>query len=180
MPKIAILVDGSNVYASGRALNFQVDFRKVVTLFEEMGYEVSRLYYFTAVRKTLETDNLKPMLDYLEYNGWTVITKPTKEWTDQETGITNIKGNMDIEMCQVANELAEHVDEMVLFTGDGDFRFMVESLQRWRGMAFTVVSTIASSPPMCADELRRQANSFIDLATIKDKIRRESNGTRNR
>lgn len=170
----AILIDGSNVYASMRALNFSIDYKKLVDFFD-VDTNVEYLYYFTAIREGQEYDNLRPMLDYLEYNSWSVVTKPTKEWVDEVTGRRNIKGNMDIEMCQVANELAglDKIDDLVLFTGDGDFRFMVESLQRWKGISVTVVSTVQSRPSMCADELRRQANLFIDLHDIRHIIERE-------
>lgn len=167
----AILVDGSNIHASSRALSFHLDYRKMVDFFDQET-DVQYLYYFTAIRAQQEYDNLRPMLDFLEYNGWSVITKPTKEWTDPETGRLNIKGNMDIEICQVANELSDRIKDLILFTGDGDFRFMVESLQRFKGISVSVVSTIQSDPPMCADELRRQANEFIDLQNIRQIIER--------
>jgi uncharacterized LabA/DUF88 family protein len=79
---------------------------------------------------------------------------------------------MDIELAVDALELAEHIDQMVLFSGDGDFRSVVEAVQR-RGARVTVISTIASEPPMVADELRRQADVFTDLLELKSKIGRD-------
>jgi uncharacterized LabA/DUF88 family protein len=79
---------------------------------------------------------------------------------------------MDIKLAVDAMELAEHIDQMILFSGDGDFRPLVEAVQR-RGVRVTVVSTIASHPPMIADELRRQADAFIDLVDLKPKLSRD-------
>ena len=116
------------------------------------------------------SSGIRPLLDWLDFNGYTVVTKAAKEFTDG-SGRRRVKGNMDIELAVDAMELAEHVDEMVLFSGDGDFRSLVERVQR-RGVRVTVVSTISSHPPMIADDLRRQANVFIDLADLQSKISR--------
>ena len=88
------------------------------------------------------------------------------------SGRRKVKGNMDIELAVDAMELAGHVDQIVLFSGDGDFRPLVEAVQR-RGVRVTVVSTISSQPPMVADELRRQADAFIDLVELQSKIVRD-------
>ena len=111
-----------------------------------------------------------PLIDWLDYNGYTVVTKATKEFIDA-SGRRKVKGNMDIELAVDAMELAEHVDQIVLFSGDGDFRSLVEAVQR-RGVRVTVVSTISSQPPMIADELRRQADVFTDLTELRSKIGR--------
>jgi uncharacterized LabA/DUF88 family protein len=106
----------------------------------------------------------------LNYNGFTMVTKTAKEYTDSQ-GRRKVKGNMDIELTVNAMELAPHVDHIVLFSGDGDFRPLIESLQR-QGVRVSVVSTIRSQPPMIADELRRQADNFIELDGLKDVIGR--------
>jgi uncharacterized LabA/DUF88 family protein len=110
------------------------------------------------------------LIDWLDYNGYIVVTKPTKEYVDAG-GRRKLKGNMDVELAVDAMELAERVDQIVLFSGDGDFRSLVEAVQR-RGVRVTVVSTISSPPPMIADELRRQADAFTDLVELKSKIAR--------
>jgi len=111
------------------------------------------------------------LIDWLDYNGYTVVTKATKEFVDA-SGRRKVKGNMDIELAVDAMELAQHIDQMVLFSGDGDFRSLVEAVQR-RGVRVTVVSTISSQPPMIADELRRQADVFTDLVELKTKVGRD-------
>ena len=131
-----------------------------------------RALYYTAIIEDQEYSTVRPLVDWLDYNGYTVVVKPAKEFTDA-SGQRKVKGNMDIELAVHAMELAEHIDQMVLFSGDGDFSSLVEAVQR-RGVRVTVISTIASQPPMIADTLRRQADVFIDLADLKTKIGRVS------
>jgi uncharacterized LabA/DUF88 family protein len=132
-----------------------------------------RAFYYTAIIEDQEYSSIRPLIDWLDYNGYTVVTKFTKEFIDAATGRRKVKGSMDVELAVNAMELAEHVDQIVLFSGDGDFRPLVEAVQR-RGVRVTVVSTLASQPPMVADELRRQADAFIDLAELKPKLGRAS------
>ena len=80
-----------------------------------------------------------------------------------------MKRNIDVELAVNAMELAEHIDQMVLFSGEGNFRCLVAAMQR-RGVRVTVVSTIATQPPMIAADLRRQADVFIDLTELQPKI----------
>ena len=130
-----------------------------------------RAFYYTAIIEDQEYSSIRPLIDWLDYNGYTVVTKATKEFIDA-SGRRKVKGNMDIELAVDAMELAEHVDQIVLFSGDGDFRSLVEAVQR-RGVRVTVVSTISSQPPMIADELRRQADVFTDLIELQPLIARE-------
>jgi uncharacterized LabA/DUF88 family protein len=115
-----------------------------------------RAYSYTAVIEDQEYTSIRPLIDWLDYNGYTVVTKASKEFINA-SGRRKLKGNMDIELAVDAMELAAHVDQIVLFSGDGDFRSLVEAVQRC-GIRVTVVSTISSQPPMIADELRRQAD----------------------
>ncbi len=77
-----------------------------------------------------------------------------------------------MELAVDAMELSTTVDHMVLFSGDGDFRYLTEALQR-RGRKVTVISTTKTNPPMIADDLRRQADNFIELTALKDAIGRD-------
>ena len=149
---------------------FDIDYKRLLREFQGRG-ELLRAFYYTAVIEDQEYSSIRPLIDWLDYNGYTVVTKATKEFIDQ-TGRRKIKGNMDIELAVDAMELAEHIDEMVLFSGDGDFRSLVEAVQR-RGVRVTVISTISTQPPMIADELRRQADVFADLVTLQAKIGRD-------
>ena len=97
-----------------------------------------------------------------------MVTKPTKEFVDA-TGRRKVKGSMDIELAVDAMELAEHLDHVVIFSGDGDFRSLVESLLH-KGKPVSVISTLSTNPPMVADELRRQADHFIDLVDLQQEI----------
>ena len=168
--KIALFIDGANLYATSRALGFDIDYRKLLASFQKRGYLI-RAYYYTALIEDQEYSSIRPLIDWLDYNGFRVVTKPAKEFTDA-TGRRKIKGNMDIELTVDALELAEYVDHYVIFSGDGDFRTLVEALQR-RGRKVSVVSTVASQPPMIADDLRRQADHFIDLMSLKNELGRD-------
>src|SRR5260370_13073897 len=159
--KIALFIDGANLYATAKALGFDVDYKRLLREFQSRGY-LLRAFYYTAVIEDQEYSSIRPLIDWLDYNGYSVVTKATKEFVDQ-TGRRKVKGNMDIELAVDAMEIAGSLDHMVLFSGDGDFRSLVEAVQR-RGVRVTVVSTISTQPPMVADELRRQADVFLDLA----------------
>ena len=168
--KLALFIDGANLYSTARALNFDIDYKKLLTEFSKKGVLV-RAYYYTALAEDQEYSSIRPLIDWLDYNGYTVVTKPTKEFVDA-TGRRKIKGNMDIELAVDVMELANSVDHFVLFSGDGDFRSLVEAVQR-RGKKVSVISTLATQPPMIADELRRQADNFVDLVTLQAKIGRD-------
>lgn len=168
--KIGLFIDGANLYATARALGFDIDYKRLLELFGNKGCLV-RAFYYTALVEDQEYSPIRPLIDWLDYNGYTMVTKPTKEFTDA-TGRRKIKGNMDIELAIDVMEMTEHLDHIVLFSGDGDFRRLVEAVQR-KGCRVTVVSTVRSQPSMIADELRRQADVFIDLVDIKSEVARE-------
>ena len=168
--RIALFIDGANLYATGKTLGFDIDYKRLLKEFQSRG-TLLRAFYYTAIFEDQEYSSIRPLIDWLDYNGYTVVTKATKEFVDA-SGRRKVKGNMDIELAVDAMELAQHIDQMVLFSGDGDLRSLVESVQR-RGVRVTVVSTISSQPPMIADELRRQADVFTDLVELKTKIDRD-------
>lgn len=167
--RIALFIDGSNLYAAARALGFDIDYKRLLGEFATQGRLV-RAFYYTALIEDQEYSPIRPLVDWLDYNGYTMVTKPTKEFTDS-TGRRKYKGNMDIELAIDMMELAKHIDHAVLFSGDGDFRRLVESIQR-QGVRVSVVSTVKSQPPMIADELRRQADFFIELKELEKKVGR--------
>ena len=153
-----------------RLLGFDIDYKRLLQEFQTKGY-LLRAYYYTALAEDQEYSSIRPLIDWLDYNGYTVVTKPTKEFVDA-SGRRKIKGNMDIELAVDAMEMAESIDHLVLFSGDGDFRSLVEALQR-RGRKVSVISTLSTQPPMIADDLRRQADHFVDLLTLQPKIGRD-------
>ena len=169
--RIALFIDGSNLYAAARALGFDIDYKRLLDLFSSKG-RLIRAFYYTALMEDQEYSPIRPLVDWLDYNGYTMVTKPTKEFTDA-TGRRKITGNMDIELAIDVMEMAEHIDHIVLFSGDGDFRRLVDAVQR-KGVRVTVVSTVRSQPPMVADELRRQADTFVELKDIQKLIQRQS------
>ena len=168
--RLALLIDGANLYAATRALGFDIDYKLLRQEFMRRG-KLLRALYYTALLENEEYSPIRSLVDWLHYNGFAMVTKPAKEFTDSQ-GRRRVKGNMDIELTVDAMELAPHVDHIVLFSGDCDFRPLVESLQR-QGVRVSVVSTIRSQPPMIADDLRRQTDNFIELDELKDVIGRQ-------
>ncbi len=161
--RTALFIDGANLYSASRNLGFDVDYRNLLEFFRNKT-QVIRAYYYSALVETEEYSPLKPLTDWLAYNGYNLVTKPAREFTDAQ-GRRRIKGNMDVEIAVDMLELAPKLDHVVLFSGDSDFRRLVEAVQRL-GVRVSVVSTVKSSPPMIADELRRQADQFLELAEI--------------
>ena len=168
--KLALFIDGANLYGAAKGLQFDIDYKRLLELFARKGNLV-RAFYYTAVAEDQEFSPLRPLVDWLDYNGFSVVTKPLKEFTDAQ-GRRRVKGNMDIELAIDVMEMSHCIDHVVIFSGDGDFRRLVEAVQR-RGLRVSVVSTIKSSPPMVSDELRRQADNFIELEELKPMIARE-------
>ncbi len=161
--RVCLFIDGANLYSASRNLGFDVDYRNLLDYFRARG-NVVRAYYYSALIDTEEYSPLKPLTDWLAYNGYTLVTKTAREYADQN-GRRRVRGNMDIELAIDMLELAPRMDHAVLFSGDGDFRRLVEAVQR-QGVKVSVVSSIRTSPPMIGDDLRRQADQFLELAEI--------------
>lgn len=168
--RIALFIDGANLYATAKALGFDIDYKRLLALFRKQGQLIRALYY-TALAEDQEYSSIRPLIDWLDYNGYTMVTKPTKEFTDS-MGRRKVKGNMDIELTVDAMRLSRSLDHIVLFSGDGDFKCLVGALQQ-EGRRVSVVSTLQTQPPMVADELRRQSDQFIDLADLEQFICRD-------
>ncbi len=167
--RVGLFIDGANLYATARSLNFDIDYRKLLDHFRNQATLI-RANYYTAMMEDADYSPIRPLVDWLDYNGFSVVTKPTKEFTDA-AGRRKIKGNMDIEIAVDIMELASELDHVVLFSGDGDFRRLVEAVQR-RGLRVTVISTLKTKPPMVADDLRRQADVFVEIMSLSDQIGR--------
>lgn len=168
--KVAIFIDGSNLYAAAKSLDFDIDYKALMKWITTRGRLV-RSFYYTALFEDQEYSPIRPLVDWLDYNGYSMVTKPTREFTDSQ-GRKKIKGNMDIELAVDMMEMADKVDHIILFSGDGDFKRLVEAVQR-KGVRVTLVSSIKTSPPMVSDDLRRQADHFLDLDILADYIARD-------
>jgi uncharacterized LabA/DUF88 family protein len=166
--RIAVFIDGPNLHGASRALGFEIDYKRLLNQFQSRG-TLLRAFYYTVIVEHQEF-SVRPLIDWLEYNGFTVITKPAKQFDDGE-GRRKIKRSMRIELAVDAFEIAGQVDDIVLFSGDGDFCPLIAAIQR-RGVRVTVVSTLSTQPPMIADELRRRADVFIDLLELQSGIGR--------
>ena len=175
--RVALFIDGANLYATSKALGFDIDYKRLLSLFRQKSQLVRALYY-TALAEDQEYSSIRPLIDWLDYNGYSMVTKPTKEFTDA-SGRRKVKGNMDIELAVDAMRLSDTLDHVVLFSGDGDFRSLIAALQQ-KGKRASVVSTLQTQPPMVADELRRQADQFIDLADLENLICRDQSARQER
>jgi uncharacterized LabA/DUF88 family protein len=171
--RFAIFIDGANLYSAAKSLGFDIDYKKLLTVFKGEG-RLMRAFYYTALFEDQDYSPIRPLVDWLDYNGYTMVTKPAKAYTDSQ-GRQRIKGNMDMELAIDMLDMCEHLDHVILFSGDGDFRSLAQAVQR-RGVRVSVVSTIRSQPPMIADELRRQADNFIELSTLVNLIGRAQQG----
>ena len=171
--RVGLFIDGANLHGTCKSLGFDVDFKRLIALFQGKALLLRALYY-TALVEEQEFDSIRPLVDWLDYNGYTVVTKPAKEFTDA-SGRRKVKGNMDVELAVGVMTLAPTLDHIVLFSGDGDFCALVAAVQK-QGKRVSVVSTLATQPPMVADVLRRQADQFIDLSDIESEICRETPG----
>ena len=175
--RVALFIDGSNLYATAKSLAFDIDYRRLLGWFRKRSRLVRAIYY-TALMEDAEYSPVRPLIDWLDYNGFTVVTKPAREFTDS-LGRRKIKGNMDIEIAMDMMKLSENLDHIVLFSGDGDFRSLVEAVQA-KGRKVSVISTLNTRPPMVADDLRRQADQFIDILDLKSEIGRDPGERENR
>ena len=167
--RLALFIDGANLYSSAKGLGFDIDYKRLLEEFRERGVLV-RAYYYTALVEEQDYSPIRPLVDWLDYNGFTLVTKTAREYTDSQ-GRKRWRGDMDVDLAVDMMEITDRVDHVVLFSGDGDFRRLVEAVQR-KGVRVTVVSTVKSQPPMASDDLRRQADVFIDLADLADIIGR--------
>jgi uncharacterized LabA/DUF88 family protein len=167
--RLALFIDGANLYSAAKATGFDIDYKKLLDEFRKRGLLI-RAYYYTALVENEDYSPIRPLVDWLDYNGFTMVTKTAREFTDRE-GRKRWRGDMDMEIAVDMMELAPRCDHMVLFSGDGDFRPLVAAVQR-QGVRVTVVSTVKSQPPMASDDLRRQADSFVDLTDLSEIIGR--------
>ena len=175
MDKTALFIDGSNFYAAAKGLNLDIDFARMRAYFAK-DTNLIRAYYYTAIPEDQEFSSLRPLVDWLDYNGYAVVSKLTREFIDEETGKRRLKGNMDMELALDMLKLAPHIDHAVLFSGDGDFCRLLEDVQAL-GVRTTVVSTNKTTPPMVADQLRRMADIYIDMVDIAPDISKSNSKT---
>ncbi len=169
--RIALFIDGANLYSAAKTLNVELDYRRLLSEFRKKG-RLLRAYYYTALIENEEYSPIRPLVDWLQYNGYNVVTKPAKEFTDA-AGRRRVKGDMDVEIAVDMLTLADKLDHAILFSGDGDLTVLVKALQN-RGLRVSVVSSVKTQPPMISDDLRRSADNFIDLSDLVKIIGREN------
>lgn len=168
--RVALLIDGANLFATAKELNFAIDYAKLLKVLRS-NYNIVRANYYTAVRDTEEQNSLVPLIDWLSYTGgYKVVTKFAKEYRNSG-GETRVKGNMDVQIAVDAMAMSGRIDHYILGTGDGDFVCLVNELHR-HGLSVSAISTIQTRPPMIASALRREVDEFIEIAEMIKEIRR--------
>lgn len=169
--RVAFFIDGANFYQTARSLNVDIDYRRVLSSFVGDAY-LLRANYYTALAEDQEFSSLRPLMDWLDYNGFHLTTKPMREFTDNSGQRRRVRPSLEVDLTVDAMTLCDEVNHIVLFTGDGAYRPLVEALQK-RGRKVTVISSMKTNPSMISDELRRQADHFLDLADLTDRIGRD-------
>ena len=167
----ALFIDGANLYAAAKALGFDIDYRKLLDEFRRHG-RLIRANYYTALVEDQEFSPIRPLVDWLDYNGYSLVTKPAKEYTDP-SGRRRFKGDMDVEIAVDLMQASSYLNHAFLFSGDSDFLAVIEAVQR-QGMRVTIISTIKSNPPMASDLIRRAGDHFLDLADLSSLMGRSS------
>lgn len=170
--KTAIFIDGANLYKTARNLGFDIDYKRLLQKAREE-CRLVRSSYYTAIQEDKDQDYspLRPLIDWLDYNGFHMVTKTAREYLDA-TGKKRFRGTVDVELAVDLVEAAAYLDCIVLFTGNGDFRHAIEKAQA-KGCRVVCVSTMKTQPPMASDDIRRQADLFVDLTDLEGGIARK-------
>lgn len=165
--RFALFIDGRNLCAAAKSIGLTIDYKRLLEEFSRRG-RMTRAFYYTAVDESNDDPVMRALVDWLDYNGFSVVAKPAKAFIDR-FGHRRVRASTDIELVVDALAMAKHLDHAVLFSGDGNFRALVEALQR-KGVRVSVVSTIKGQNAIAASELRRQADEFIDLTDLAPEL----------
>lgn len=169
--RLALFIEGPALYAAARSIGLDIDYRRLLGFFRQRSYLVRTLYY-TPVSENEEFVTVRPLIDWLEYNGFYVVTKPVKVYVDV-AGRRKTKGSLHVDMAVHALQLAENLDHLILASSAGGFSSLSAALQA-KGKRVSVLSTLKSGPAFVEDDLRRRADQFIELADIRTDIERIS------
>jgi uncharacterized LabA/DUF88 family protein len=172
--RVEVIIDGTHIYHAHRNLNFDIDYRLLhETLFED--YDLRKIFYHSRViyndAGEIQSGEIARVLDFLSHNGYTTLIGESKEWTNQ-SGQRVVRQSVDVPIACNMIESAKRVDEIIVFAGSEELIPAVHIAQDY-GARVTFVSTIKCSPGMIGRDLRREADRFVDLDTIKDRFRRE-------
>ena len=162
MRRVAVFIDGQSLYSASRAIGMEVDYAKLLpALAPAQQSHLVRAMYYTPVDEDADGyASVVPLTDWLDYNGYCVVTKPGR--------MSSTRMTVDIAIDAIA--LAPRLDAMILISGDADLAPAVEAVQR-HGVSVTVVSTIKVEGAI-ADRLRRAADAFVELETLRSAVAR--------
>lgn len=165
--KMAAFIDGAYLYTISRNLDFDIDYKKLLGWMHERSHLV-RANYYTLLFEDQDYSPVKPLVDWLDYNGFTMVTKTARE----ESGSRRRRSSIDVDLAVDAMDLADHIDHVLLFVGDSDYRKLIEVL-RSKGVRVSVFGTIRTGSPLVADELRRMADFFYEMEDLIEVIGRD-------
>ncbi|MBN8990108.1 MAG: NYN domain-containing protein [Rhizobiales bacterium] len=168
--RLALFIDGAYLASAAAALGFETDFKRLLQAFRLQGTMVRAAYYSASDDQPRAP--LRPLLDWLAYNGYTVFGRKIRSYPGPD-GVRKKLPRIELEIVIHAMDLSPRIDHMILFSANGDFRRLVAAVQR-RGVRVTVVSTLHAPTLIVADELRRQADAFVELRDLRSSLERRS------
>lgn len=165
-----LLIDGVALHHASRANGISVDFKRLLQWLRERTRLVRAIYFTALVEEDDEVISVKPLVDWLDYNGYMTVTKAARIYSNED-GTRRVKGSMNVEIAMMMAELAGIAEHIVLASGDADLIPAVKYVQQ-RGSRVSVISTLHSRPPCVSDDLRRQTDDYIDIVSIEKHVAR--------
>lgn len=157
--RVAIFVDGSNLFYAALQLNIEIDYTKLLARLTG-GSRLLRSFFYTGVDRTNEKQ--QGFLLWMRRNGYRVIAKDLVQLPDGSK-----KANLDVEIAVDMMALVGSYDTAVLVSGDGDLAYAVDAVS-YRGVRVEVVSLRS----MTSDSLINVSDRYIDLENVKEEIQK--------
>jgi uncharacterized LabA/DUF88 family protein len=157
--RVAIFVDGSNLFYAALQLNIEIDYTKLLARLTG-GSRLLRSFFYTGVDRNNEKQ--QGFLLWMRRNGYRVIAKDLVQLPDGSK-----KANLDVEIAVDMMALVGSYDTAVLVSGDGDLAYAVDAVS-YRGVRVEVVSLRS----MTSDSLINVSDRYIDLENVKEEIQK--------
>jgi len=164
---LAIIIDGASIHSASQSVDLQIDWHTFLTEFQNRGHLIRAIYATPIFEDEGEHNPLRPLIDWLDYNGFTTITRTARKEADDNGRFRIKNGNIHVDVTLAAIRLAKKADHIVLFSGDGSYEPLVKELKR-----MNVRVSVCCAKKSAADGLRRNADEFIDLEDIRGLVGR--------
>ncbi|HOX26223.1 MAG TPA: NYN domain-containing protein [Candidatus Krumholzibacteria bacterium] len=162
LDKVAIFIDGENIHYSAKHLNMRLDYLKLCRRLAGKR-RLLRAYFYTAI--SAQSEGKIDFINFLKLNGFTVVTREVKSFSEPDATNRSVRSALDMELAMDIVNLCPHVDTVILCSGDGDFRPLVEAVAR-RGKHVEVCAL----REMTSTDLIAAADVYVDLGSLKDEI----------